>query len=210
MIDLDTVDSDTHDLIGYLPRLTELLHEPTLTRSDGSTHRKISGSPAPWNAEPAAILTDIHAGARDLEQSLSLLARQHRYLRGGADQVTVTALRRVAALIRLTAPYGYRLSADAARALSHWARACRRVLDEQRRGEEPPTRAPGGLRCPTILDSGQYCDRPLLLPPGAANLRAPAVYCPACRDDEGHPVSFPWDVWVAVVNTPDTPRDHCA
>jgi hypothetical protein len=202
MLDHDQTDADADDLTRYLPRLQDMLADQPTQQDDGSKRRKISGSPAPWNPIAAGILFDIHAGARDLERSLSMLARSHQFQRGGSDEVTVSCLRRIAMLVRQldSLQSGNSLPKEAAKQLHRWARECRRVLDEQRRGEEKPTTAPGGLRCPTKMHDGQFCDTALVLPPGAANMRAPAVYCPRCRDEDGQHPSWPWDVWTHVVN----------
>jgi hypothetical protein len=56
---------------GLLARLEALLPEQVGDPSRGtSSSHKVTGSPAPWHAEAAGVLMDIHAGARELEDNL--------------------------------------------------------------------------------------------------------------------------------------------
>jgi hypothetical protein len=194
---------DVGELVGYLPRVTELL-EPTNAPMDTGGHRKggkrVTGSPAPWNGPAGMLLMDVHAGARQLEDSLTVLAHGHRRApqRSVSDADTTAALAAVPWLAQLCKDRlpGHSLPRHAARQVYGWALAARRLLDEARPDEVPWTRAPGGLRCPGEVQDGRTCDRPLWLAPGATTAVEPPVYCRWCTDADGNLMSWPWGAWV--------------
>lgn len=194
---------DVAELVGYLPRLADLL-EPANSPIGGSLGsgwrgKKVTGSPPPWNDAVAMLVMDIHAGARQLEDALTLLAHGHRRRppRSASDAQTVNALRALPDLAQLCRDRSpdHNLPGRAGRAVYGWAVAARRELDETRPEEAPWTRAPGGLRCPNQLPDGTMCEQPLWLAPGAATTAEPPVYCRRCTDDSGQLLSWPWGAW---------------
>lgn len=202
-MDMERVRADVADLISYIPRLAELLPPGSVRTADDGEHPKVSASPLPWNNSVAGVFMDIHA-VRSLEAGLSLLAHGHATIRGGSDANTKAALDALPDLIAFVALHrrDSELPEQAARRLRHLGRQARVVLDELRHDEEPWHVAPGGLLCPNqpgLPDDGAYCDNQLMLPPGFATMRAPGVYCPTCRDENGRRMSWPYDAWTLVL-----------
>lgn len=170
--------------------------------SDGKQKlKKQPVAPTPWNDAAAGFVTDVHAGAREHESALTLLLFRSARFRGGADEATAGALRALPDLILAAADrHGrqHHIPSEAARALRSWPRQARRLLDEARYGEEPWTRAPGGLRCP-------YCNRRLELRPGWDREPSPAIWCRRCPASEDHESrSWPADAWLAVLQHQDS------
>lgn len=117
------------DLREILVVLAELLPEPVTDPTAGNTHtrRGITGSPAPWHAEAAGILLDIHEGVRRLEASIRRDVTGHLGpRRGGSDGNTQAAL---TAITNLT----YALNDDQAkqtgRILGIWLSHARQIRD---------------------------------------------------------------------------------
>lgn len=176
-------------------------------------HRKIAGSPTPWNDRYAMLLLDVEAGARALETRLRYnlglpwlpVERDgYRWARPPGRAHAETALNQTVILAETL--HGKEPDHDLAReALSRclrWARRARAVLDEARPDELPWTRCPGDLRC-------GMCGGPLWLKPGwedAAQLEREPVWCRTCVDDTGAAVSYPSAVWARLVAESDTPK----
>jgi hypothetical protein len=194
---------------GYLTQLRELLPTQPVTLDDGHNHRKVTGSPAPWNDEAASLLFEVHAAARRHEATLRDLLGFSQVARGNSDQATNTAL---TALPDLIAAYhsrrieaGTSVVARIVRDLERWPALARRILDEDPRpGEERHTNAPGGLCCP-------YCSRRLVLKPGWQYEQAPALWClrcPQAPDEDDHPrgrdLSWPSDTWIGLLQADET------
>lgn len=210
---LSRVEADTQDLEGYLPRLREMLADQG---SDGGGHRhKVVGSPAPWNDPPGELLLSIHAESRQMAGMLAAYMGERPRPRGSTDAGTAVALREVAARVRrleahlarphVLADWPLEATLDAvARIVSGWGFQCRQQLDELRPGEEPWTRAPGGLRCPNPWrwddPEGPRCDRSLWLAPGWSYEASPPVYCRRCVADDGGYYSWPSATWLAAVS----------
>jgi len=199
----DELDDHAADLAALLPRIQAWIPETGTTgnRDEHGRHPKAPAAPAPWNDAAAALYLDIHAGIRAHERDLAYTALGvTRPARGGSDEQTLAALRRLPALIILAAtrkpPAAKTAAARAARDLTAWPKACRRFLDEARPGEEPWTRAPGGLACP-------YCQRPLELAPGWDREPAPVLHCRTCPADPDEPTGprCKWeaDAWLGAL-----------
>lgn len=208
-MDMEQVRADVADLISYIPRLAELLPPGQARAADDGKHPKVSASPAPWNSAVAAVFMDIHA-LRGLHSHLALAAHGRVHNWRGSDAHTRIVLELLPDLIAYAAIHCHdpdlkpraQLAERAAHQLRYLSRQARVVLDELRSNEEPWTRAPGNLACPNqpgLPDDETYCDRPLYLSPGFAAMRAPAVYCLACKDEDGHRMSWPYDAWTLVL-----------
>ena len=211
MIDIDSIRACIDELVGtdrLLERVAELVPEPGESgpkdragRGQGGT--KVTGSPAPWNEEAAGLVFVIHAGARQVEADLTRLLFSRSLSRSGSDVHTRRALRNIPDLLAVAAerfPEHWAVRASARQVVS-WPRSCRLLLDEARWGEEPWTRAPGGLCCP-------HCSRRLVLAPGWEREAEPPVWCRGCpvvlEDDERARPNRSWPAagWIAVLNKP--------
>lgn len=162
---------------GLLDRLEALLPEPVAGLSSGGTRRRVAGSPPPWNAEAAAVLLDIHEGARRLEAALrQAVTGRLGERRGASDANTRAALR---SIVRLVEGLDEDAARDAARTVARWVTAARQLrdIDEADRWEPLP-RQPGML--PPACD---YCRAYSL----RWNRRSGEVRCctPDCRDEDG-------------------------
>lgn len=102
MTHLDHLRDDVRDLTeagGLLDRLELALDGQAVTAGPSGGHRKVSGSPAPWNDRAAGALLDIVSWSRDAEQTLRyMLSGYVRPTRGGSNGNTGEALR---SLVRL-------------------------------------------------------------------------------------------------------------
>lgn len=164
---------------GILDQLEALLPEPVADPSTGTTsHHKVTGSPAPWHAEAAAVLLDIHAGARELEADLKYrVAGRAPEPRGGSDVNTRSALR---SIVRLAEALDDDQVKDAARTVGRWVTTARQLRDiDQADRWEPLPRRPGALPPPC-----EYCATYSL----RWNRRSGEVRCVNgdCRDGDGH------------------------
>jgi hypothetical protein len=82
-------------LIGLL-----LLHtEPVAMSERGGGSGKVTGSPAPWAPDVEALLTDIDAGARELEDTICRVLQRAHIERGGSRANTLASLRRLPDLV---------------------------------------------------------------------------------------------------------------
>lgn len=175
----DEIATLADELGELLAALAALLPEPVADPATGTTttHRGVTGSPAPWHAEAAGILFDVHEGIRRLEASIrrDITGRPGRR-RGGSDRNTAAALAAVASL-------AYGLDVDAARRarriLNVWASHARQIRDIDREPAWAPLPSVPGrppAACP-------YCRTYSLR---YARLSG-AVRCanPRCADSEG-------------------------
>jgi hypothetical protein len=197
----DEIGQDATDIRRYLGELRELL--PDRERIQGAGHRKISGSPAPWNSTVGNLLTDIHAGARELADTTDLALGNARQVRGSSDAGTMRALDRVAVNVRRLRSLDQlgvlgELADWTAVRMSSWAVRAREQLDQLRPGEERWAKAPGGLTCPNPAPGGE-CGRPLYLAPGWHHEPAPPAYCRRCTDENGQPCAWPFSAWHLIV-----------
>lgn len=163
---------------GLIDQLRALLAEAATSTTYGTrTRHKVTGSPAPWNAEAASVYLTIHHGARDLEALL-------RYLvtgatgpeRGGSDANTRAALY---ALPKLAEAVDEGLADHAARVTAGWVTAAHQSRDIDITDRPVPLpRVPGQL--PPACD---YCGRLSL----RMSTRSGVVFCinPRCHDAEG-------------------------
>lgn len=164
---------------GILDALEALLPEPVADPQTGGGNRaKVSGSPAPWHAEAAAILLDITEGARRLEASLRRdVSGRLGDRRGNSTPNTRAALK---SAVRLCEALDDGQVKTAARIVAHWVTAARQLrdIDEADRWEPLPRR-PGTLPPPC-----DHCQTYSL----RWNRRSGEVRCvlPDCRDDDGH------------------------
>lgn len=177
---LDALRSDVVELVrpgGLLDQLGALLPETVTDPATGGTARKVAGSPAPWHAEAAVVLLDVHEGARRLEASLRRdTAGRLGQRRGGSDTNTRRALQSV---VRLAEALDTDQQRHAARIVAHWVTSARQVKDIDLTDRwEPLPRLPGML--PPACD---YCLTYSL----RWNRRAGEVRCilTACRDEDG-------------------------
>lgn len=207
-VDVDILRACVDELIGadrLLARVAGLLYDEAVPGPSelGQAKRAVKkpAAPAPWNDEAAGVLFVIHAGAREMEADLSRLLFGRRLSRSGSDAHTRRALLNIPDLVSAAVQRfpGHWVPAGAARQVLSWPRACRLILDEARWGEEPWTRAPGGLRCP-------HCARRLVLAPGWERESSPPVWCRSCPaelegDEYPRPHrSWPAAAWIATLN----------
>lgn len=162
---------------GLLDKLEALLPEQVTDPSSGGTRRKVAGSPAPWNGAVAAVLLDIHEGARRLEAALrQAVTGRLGERRGASDANTRAALR---SIVRLAEGLGEDAASYAARTVARWVRAAQQLRDiDQADRWDPLPRQPGML--PPACD---YCQTYSL----RWNRRSGEVRCcnPDCRDEDG-------------------------
>lgn len=165
-------------------------------------HRKISGSPTPWNDRYAMLLLDVEAGARHLETRLRYTLGLpwlpverggFRWARPAGRAHAEYALHQVVILAAALNDQDRDndLSREAQTLTARWARRARAVLDEARPDELPWTRCPGDLRC-------HLCESPLWLKPGwenAEQLAQQPVWCRRCEH------SYPSAVWAAALDS---------
>lgn len=125
----DTITEHASELRDLLAVLAQLLPEPVADPTTGNTttRRDVTGSPAPWHAEAAGILLDIHEGARRLEASIRRdITGNLGPRRGGSDANTDAALTAITSL-------AYGLDHDAvkraARILSVWISHASQIRD---------------------------------------------------------------------------------
>lgn len=195
---------ELHQTDRLLDRLAALTAAPP-SPQEQYDHRKVAGSPTPWNDRYAMLSLEVQAGARRLERllrsELGLPVRRR-------PPTWEHALAALAATVDLAAALdgqerGCELPREAEAWTAAWARRARAVLDEERPSEAPWTRCPGGLRC-------HLCGSPLWLQPGWADTpegvnHAP-VFCRRCTDDSGAMISYPSAVWARMVMD-DTPAE---
>jgi hypothetical protein len=139
--DLQSMRIDVFELTkpnGLLDQLEALLPEPVQDATTGTgSHHKVTGSPAPWHPEAAAVLMEVHAGARELEDDLRhALGFARRWAgrakdprpgpRGNSDENTLTAL---IAIPDLAAAAGEPHSGRASKAVARWVTGAREVGD---------------------------------------------------------------------------------
>lgn len=163
---------------GILDRLEALLPEQATDPAGEPSHRKVTGSPAPWHAEAAAVLLDITEGSRRLEASLRRdVSGRLGERRGSSVENTRSALR---SIVRLCEALDDDAVKDAARIVGRWITTARQLrdIDEADRWEPLPRR-PGTLPPPC-----DYCATYSL----RRNRRSGEVRCVNgdCRDGDGH------------------------
>jgi hypothetical protein len=162
---------------GILDTLEALLPEQVTDPTGEPSHQKVTGSPAPWHAEAAAILLDVTEGSRRLEASLRRdVSGRLGERRGSSDHNTRAALR---SIVRLAEALDDDQVKTAARIVGRWVTFARQLrdIDEADRWEPLP-RQPGALppACP-------YCATYSL----RWNRRSGEVRCVnvECRDGDG-------------------------
>jgi len=77
------------DLQAWLPVAAALITQPDTQPSIGRTQ---PGSKPPWNPAVAYVLTDIHAGVREVEQDFRYAVTGTMVTRGGSDGNTAAAI----------------------------------------------------------------------------------------------------------------------
>lgn len=162
---------------GLLDQLETLLPEQVADPAAARRH-KLAGSPPPWHADAAAVLLDIHEGARRLEASLRrAVSGRLGDRRGGSDHNTRAALKSCVRLAEAIADED--AVRAAARIVARWVTSARQLRDiDQADRWEPLPRQPGML--PPACD---YCRTYSL----RWNRRSGEVRCcnPDCRDEDG-------------------------
>lgn len=190
-IDPETTYTAARELRDLLPAVQALIPHASnqVTESDTTSARAASVFRIPWHTPAAHTFYDIHAQTRRYENALTLLLFHHAKYRPGDDANTYDAISRLPVLIAHALDAGHDQHTDVTdidRLLTTtWPRACRLVLDQPRPDDQPWTKAPGDIRCP-------YCQEPLQLAPGWQALQENTdVICRRCRDDNGHPYTWP-------------------
>lgn len=192
------------DLSLLYVRIGRLTTEPSTPGVDptgrGMGGKKISASPAPWNASAANWVLEVHQGVREHKTNLDWLLfsgvlRQD----SNADTITHAVIRRMPDLIDACwARFGsQRFALDAERDLNAWGRRGRHILDETRPSEEPWAKAPAGLACP-------YCTKPLKLKPGWQHEPEPLMWCMNPQHD---PMSWSANERLASLQDEPMPED---
>lgn len=175
----DQLAADIDRLLQLLPDLAALLPEPVADPTSGTSSRhKVSGSPAPWHAEAAAVLFDVHAGARALEDKLlEIVTGRTPRGRGSSDANTRAALE---AIPDLAAAAGEPHDRYAAGQVARWLRCAEEIRDVDARDKWTPVPTIPGHAPPPC----PYCDTYAM----RMNRRTGVVRCtnPECRDPEGH------------------------
>lgn len=204
--EIEAMAHDATDLRHYIGELSELLDAQSPQREGGGGH-KVVGSPAPWNEPAGALLLDIHAASRQCADALSKALGEPARPHGSTDAGTMIALDSCvynARRLHERDPES-ELPTSVARRLATLAYRSRELLGCLRPGEEPWTRAPGDLKCPNPIGTGQLpCDEPLWLAPGWSRDPEPPVFCrsgrPGCTLEDGSPYQWPYGAWYAVVS----------
>jgi len=102
------------DLQAWLSVLEDLITEPDTQPAMGRTQ---PGSKPPWNTAVACVVTDIHAGVRELEQDFRYHVTGTYATRGGSDGNTAAA---IDAIGRLAGALDQAHADQAARLLSRY------------------------------------------------------------------------------------------
>lgn len=141
--------ADLADAVALALKLTAKLEKLTATRSRAGGegfHGKTSHSPAPWNAEVANAVMDLHALARDLERQLLAERGLPQRARGGSAENTREALEALPGLASHADDWSVRF---VARKLGGWNRRAKTVMGETEMPRRLP-QAPGAAapRCP--------------------------------------------------------------
>lgn len=157
--------------------LLDRLSKETFTgqsKRGGGRRQKVSGSPAPWCAEPAEVFHAIRGAARGWETDLRLRCGFPPRERGGSDGNTDGALLSLHALAEAAGNDELNYTGEL---VSQWVREASTALDEVERWERFP-RLPGKseLPCP-------YCGRTTL----RMLKRSGRVMCVnfSCKDSDG-------------------------
>lgn len=129
---------------GLLDQLEALLGEQVTDPAAVGSRHKVTGSPAPWHADAAAVLLTVHEGARRLEASLRQdVSGRLGERRGASGQNTRAALR---SIVRLAEALDDDQVAVAARIVGRWVTSARQLRDvDQADRWEPLPRRPGAL-----------------------------------------------------------------
>lgn len=228
-------DGDTYP--GLIACITQHLTPVRLADSGGNAkgqaHSRITGSPAPWEAETGEWLADVHHGARRLEAELRHLAwgTDLRDRRGSSLRNTATCLHHLTRLVALLwerdGEPGERAAATA-RTIARWHQDGLLILGARRRSTEirwadeqlredgttaTITRTGVCPHCgtsvrvqPTLIDDGdpeRHLDRRVTL---VRHDRAVAI-CPRynCRDAEGARHTWRVDRRLGLLLRGDTP-----
>jgi hypothetical protein len=151
------------DLQPWLAVLETLITEPDTQPLAGRTQ---PGSWPPWNTQVAYVLTDVHAGVRELEQDFRYQVTGSMTVRGGSDGNTLAA---IDAVCRLAEALDQAMADHAARMFSRYITQVMQLPAVDL--EEPPQRWP--VPCPRC-DGENIFVRP----------RLGVIGCPICG--KGH------------------------
>lgn len=170
------------DLAAWLPHAEDLVTEPD---ADGSTGRSAPASRPPWNAAAANAVFDVHAGVRELEQTMRYLVTGTLIRRGGSDAATAAAL---AAIPALAEALPAAAATAAARQVERWVTEILQLpaIDQ----EDRPVR---------VMAPCPYC-RMAMLRVYPRSGRVTCLRYGACADSDGrHPIG---DIGRGIDGTP--------
>jgi hypothetical protein len=102
------------DLRAWLPVAAALITQPDTQPAIGRTQ---PGSKPPWNTAVACVVTDIHAGVRELEQDFRYQVTGRYATRGGSDANTAAA---IDAICRLAEALDQAMADQATRLLNRY------------------------------------------------------------------------------------------
>lgn len=187
-------------LIGLLTMHTQ----PVSMGDTGGGGGKVTGSPAPWAADVECLLTDIDAGARDLEANLRRVLGWADLTRGGSRHNTADALRRLPEMVDLLEhqrpehwlvrgePHprkGYRVG-HVQKSLVQWHRQARIVLGAERRHTLLPFSCTGRVGEATETEDQPVCGQKALRQRPNDN----AIVCGACGETYTEDELYEWFV----------------
>ena len=137
----DLVHEACNLLAGYLPRLEELIAEPSSTQNAAAgMSPRPADTPEPWDAPVGRALMDSHEGVRRLEAVLRYVLNGHPGARRGGSLGNTTAA--LTAIPRLAAGLPEDVGAGSVRYLERLINGVRAVqaIDEAERWRPVPSR----------------------------------------------------------------------
>jgi hypothetical protein len=188
------------------------------TSGDGSPHRKVSGSPAPWQDPLADHALRIEAGARQHAARLRWLLEHRPHDWAASRAASRKAMADLAVLLPAALAAGHHDDVERiAKEVTAWARKARRLLWEERPDERLWTLPPQARVAGT---DGRYAWQRLRDPEGHLLWLAPGwedkpmharVYCrDGCTNADGSQLSYEAGAWVASLQVTEPALDATA